>query len=133
MADMLAGRVHCRALGLPEGEAVRGAPTVRPVALTTPQRRPEWPGVPTVAETIPGFEANAYFGLAMPARSPPEAVARLNAAMNDALGDERVRAAFARVGADAAAPNTPVEFAARARQDGERWGAMIRRLNLSAE
>jgi len=133
MTDLLAGRIHARALGLPEGEAVRGAPTVRPVALTTLTRRPEWPGVPAVAETIPGFEANAYFGLAAPARTPPEAVARLNAAMNDALGDQRVRAAFARVGADAAPPNTPAEFTARARADGARWGALIRRLNLAAE
>lgn len=133
MADLLSGRVHARALGLPEGEAVRGAPTVRPRALTTPGRRPEWPGVAAMAETIPGFEASAYFGLAVPARTPPEAVARLNAAMNDALGDAAVRAGFARVGADAAAPNTPAEFTARARHDAERWGALIRRLNLIAE
>lgn len=133
MTDLLSGRIHARALGLPEGEAVRGAPTVRPVALTTPTRRPEWPGVPAVAETIPGFEANAYFGLAAPARTPPEAVARLNAAMNDALGDERVRAAFARVGADPAPPNTPEQFRIRAAADAQRWGGLIRRLNLVAE
>jgi tripartite-type tricarboxylate transporter receptor subunit TctC len=133
MTDLLSGRIHARALGLPEGEAVRGAPPVRPVALTTPTRRPEWPGVPAVAETIPGFEANAYFGLAAPARTPPEAVSRLNAAMNDALGDERVRAAFARVGADAAPPNTPEEFRIRAAADAQRWGGLIRRLNLVAE
>ena len=45
----------------------------------------------------------------------------------------KVRAAYARVGADAAAPNAPEEFAARARQDAVRWGGMIRRLNLVAE
>jgi tripartite-type tricarboxylate transporter receptor subunit TctC len=133
MADMLAGRVHARALGLPEGEAVRGAASVRPVALTTPTRRPEWPGVPAMAETIPGFEANAYFGLALPTKSPPEAVVRLNEALGDALRDEKVRAAYARVGADAAAPNTPEEFTARTCVDAARWGGLIRKLNLVAE
>ena len=133
MADMLAGRVHARCLGVPEAEAIRGAAGVRPVALTTPVRRPEWPGIPAMAESIPGFEASAYFGLAVPSRTPPQAVQRLNAAMCDALRDEKVRAAYARVGADAAAPNTPEEFAARARQDGVRWGGMIRKLNLVAE
>jgi tripartite-type tricarboxylate transporter receptor subunit TctC len=133
MTDLLAGRVHARCLGLPEGEVVRGQATVRPVALTTPSRRPEWPGVPAMAETIPGFEAGAYFGLAVPARTPPEVVARLNAAMNEALRDSGVRAAYARVGADPAEPNTPEQFAARARADGARWGALIRRLNLVAE
>ncbi|WP_165982260.1 Bug family tripartite tricarboxylate transporter substrate binding protein [Dankookia rubra] len=133
MADMLAGRVHARCLGVPEAEAIRGAAGVRPVALTTPARQPEWPGIPAMGESIPGFEASAYFGLAVPSRTPPEAVQRLNAAMNDALRDETVRAAYARVGADAAAPNAPEEFAARARQDAVRWGGMIRRLNLIAE
>lgn len=133
MADMLAGRVHARCLGVPEAEAIRGAAGVRPVALTTPARRPEWPGIPAMSESIPGFEASAYFGLAVPSRTPTEAVQRLNAAMNDALRDEKVRAAYARVGADAAAPNAPEEFAARARQDGLRWGGLIRRLNLVAE
>ncbi|WP_431267615.1 Bug family tripartite tricarboxylate transporter substrate binding protein [Dankookia sp. P2] len=133
MADMLAGRVHARCLGVPEAEAIRGAAGVRPVALTTPARRPEWPGIPAMAESIPGFEASAYFGLAVPSRTTPEAVQRLNAAMNDALRDEVVRAAYARVGADAAAPNAPEEFAARAHRDGVRWRGMICRLNLVAE
>ena len=133
MADLLAGRIHCRALGLPEGEAVRGTPSVRPVALTTPDRRPEWPGVPAIAETVPGFEANAYFGLAVPRGTPPEPVQRLSEALNDALRDETVRAAYAKVGADAAPPNTPAQFAERCRADAERWAPLIRRLNLTAE
>ena len=133
MTDMLAGRIHARCLGLPEGEAVRGASSVRPVALTTPARRPEWPGVPAMAELIPGFQANAYFGLAAPRGTPAEAVARLSGAMNDALRDPAVVAAFARVGADAMPPNSPDEFRAQARADGQRWGGLIRRLNLVAE
>jgi len=133
MTDLLAGRVHARCLGLPEGEVVRGQTSVRPVALTTPARRPEWPGVPTMAETIPGFTASTYFGLAVPARTPPEIIARLNAALNEALRDEAVQAAYRGVGADPSEPNTPAEFTARTRADAERWGALIRRLNLIAE
>ncbi|MBX9700982.1 MAG: tripartite tricarboxylate transporter substrate binding protein [Acetobacteraceae bacterium] len=133
MADLLAGRVHARAMGIPEAEAIRGTAGVRPIAVTTPQRRPNWPDVPAVAETIPGFEADAYFGLAVPRGTPEAAVRRLNAAMNEALREESVRAAFARVGADAAEPNTPEQFAERIRTDSARWGALIRRLNLVAE
>lgn len=133
MSDLLAGRIHCRAMGIPEAEAIRGTAGVRPVAVTTPQRRPNWPEVPAVAETIPGFEANAYFGLAVPRGTPEEAIRRLNAALNEALRDEAVRAAYARVGADAAEPNTPEQFSARIRADSERWGGLIRRLNLLAQ
>lgn len=133
MSDLLAGRIHCRAMGIPEAEAIRGTAGVRPVAVTTPQRRPNWPEVPAVAETIPGFEANAYFGLAVPRGTPEEAIRRLNAALGEALRDEAVRAAYARVGADAAEPNTPEQFSARIRADSERWGGLIRRLNLLAQ
>ena len=70
---------------------------------------------------------------AAPARTPPEVVARLNAALNEALADERVRAAYAKVGADVAPANTPAEFSAMARAEGARWSPLIRRLNLVAE
>jgi tripartite-type tricarboxylate transporter receptor subunit TctC len=133
MTDLLAGRVHARCLGLPEAETLRGEASVRPVALTTPARRPEWPGVPTMGETIPGFESSSYFGLAVPARTPPAVVARLNAALQEVLRDEGVRAAYARVGADPADPHPPEAFAARAAADGERWSRLIRRLNLTTD
>lgn len=133
MTDLIAGRVHARCLGLPEGEPLRQTQSVRPVAVTTVAPRPEWPGVPTVNATIPGFEGSSYFGLAVPASTPRDIVNRLNAALRDALGDEKVRAAYQRVGADPAEPAPPEVFAARAKRDGERWAPLIRRLNLIAE
>jgi tripartite-type tricarboxylate transporter receptor subunit TctC len=133
MTDMLSGRVHARCLGLPEGATVKDQPSIRPVALSTATRRPEWPGVPAIAETIPGFTGGGYFGLAAPARTPPEVVAQINAALNQALVDPAVQAAYARVGADVAPANTPAQFAAMARAEGERWSPLIRRLNLIAE
>jgi len=133
MTDLIAGRVHARCLGLPEGEPLRQTQSVRPVAVTTVAPRAEWPGVPTVNATIPGFEGSSYFGLAVPASTPRDIVNRLNAALRDALGDEKVRAAYQRVGADPAEPAPPEVFAARAKRDGERWAPLIRRLNLIAE
>lgn len=133
MTDLIAGRIHARCLGLPEGEGLRQTQSVRPVALTTPGPRPEWPGVAPMSALIPGFEASSYFGLAVPARTPPAVVARLNAALQEALSDESVRAAYRRVGADPVDPHPPEVFAERARRDGERWATLIRRLNLVAE
>jgi tripartite-type tricarboxylate transporter receptor subunit TctC len=133
MTDPIAGRVHARCMGLPEGEGIRRTESVRAVALTTPGPRPEWPGVAPMSGTIPGFEASTYFGLAVPSRTPPEVVARLNRALQEALRDEEVRAAYRRVGADPADPHPPEVFAARAVQEGERWSALIRRLGLVAQ
>jgi len=133
MTDLLAGRVHARAMGVPEAEVVRGQPTIRPVAVSTRARRPEWPDVPTMAETLPGYEASAYFGLSLPRATPPEIVARLNVALNETLADERVRAAYVRAGADPSPPNTPEQFASHAMREHERWGGLIRRLGLQAQ
>jgi tripartite-type tricarboxylate transporter receptor subunit TctC len=86
-----------------------------------------------MGQTIPGFEGSSYFGLAVPSQTPREIVVRLNTALREALADEKVRAAYKRVGADPAEPALPEVFAARAKRDGERWAPLIRRLNLVAE
>ena len=112
---------------------MRGSPTIRAVAVTSATRRDNWPGVPAMGETVPCLVGSSYFGLTAPARTPPEAIARLSAALNDALRDPRVQAAYARVGADPAPPNTPDEFSAMTRAAHAQWAPLIRRLNLVAE
>jgi tripartite-type tricarboxylate transporter receptor subunit TctC len=69
----------------------------------------------------------------VPAQTPREIVIRLNTALREALADEKVRAAYKRVGADPADPAPPEVFAARAKRDGERWAPLIRQLKLVAE
>lgn len=133
MTDLLAGRVHARCLGLPEGETVRGMTSIRALAVTSPTRRENWPGVPTVGETIPGFVGSSYFGITARAGTPPEVIQRLSNALNEVLRDPRVQAAYARVGADVAAPNTPEEFTRMTRAEGAHWVPLIRRLSLVAE
>ncbi len=130
MTDLLAGRVKARCLGLPEAEPVKADPNIRALAVTGAARNPQWPEVPTVAETLPGFEAVNAFALGLPARTSPEIVARLSAALNAALATEAVRAGFLRVGADPAEANTPEEAAAFLRRRGELWAALIRRLEI---
>ncbi|WP_421990036.1 Bug family tripartite tricarboxylate transporter substrate binding protein [Roseococcus sp.] len=133
MTDLLSGRIHARCMGLPEAETVRNTPSVRAIAITSAERRAAWPGVPTVAETIPGFTGVVYFGITARTGTPPEVVERISAALNEALADPRVQAGYDRVGADVAARNTPEEFRGVTRVDAERWGPLIRRLNLVAD
>jgi tripartite-type tricarboxylate transporter receptor subunit TctC len=133
MTDLLSGRVHARCLGLPEGETVRGQNSIRAIAVTSATRRENWPGVPTMGETVPGFTGSSYFGLTARAGTPPEAIARISAALNDALRDPRVQAAYARVGADPAPANTPADFQRTIRAAHDQWAPLIRRLNLVAE
>ncbi|PZW40812.1 tripartite-type tricarboxylate transporter receptor subunit TctC [Humitalea rosea] len=133
MTDLLAGRVQARTLGLPEAEPVKDDPRIRALAVTSVERNPNWPNVPTVAETLPGYVGVNEFALAAPAGTPPAIIARLNQALNDALGSQAVKDGFARVGAEAAAPNTPESTATFLRERGDVWVTLIRRLGLSAE
>jgi len=133
MTDLLAGRVEARCLGLPEAEPVKSDARVRALAVTSAERSENWPDVPAAAETFPGFVGVNEFGLAAPAGTPPEVIRRVNAALNDALGSPALQAGFKRVGAVPAAPNTPEEFAAYARERGAVWTGLIQRLGLSAE
>jgi len=87
LADLIPGQVHVLFDNLPSSIGhIRGG-KLRALAVTSAERSPELPGVPTVAETVPGYEATAWFGLGMPKGSPREAIDRVNASVNAALAD----------------------------------------------
>ncbi len=88
---------------------IRGG-RLRALAMTTAQRAPVMPEVPTVAETLPGFEIDTWWGLIAPAGTPADAVQRLNAAFVTALRSPEVRERFATLMAEPA-PSTPQQFA----------------------
>lgn len=133
MTDLLAGRVQARCLGLPEAEPVKNDPRVRALAVTSAERSPNWPDVPTVAETLPGFQGVNEFGLAVPAKTPPDAILRLSTALNEALRSAHLQADMLRVGAVPAQPNSPEEFKAYLQARSAVWTGLIGRLGLSAE
>ena len=87
IADLIPGQVHVLFDNLPSSIGhIRGG-KLRALAVTSAERSPELPGVPTVAETVPGYEATAWFGLGMPKGSPREAIDKVNASVNAALSD----------------------------------------------
>jgi tripartite-type tricarboxylate transporter receptor subunit TctC len=130
---VISGQVPIMFDAIPTMREQIAAGRVRGLATSGPQRNPLLPELPSVAETLPGYEASAYFGLSLPRATPPEIVARLNVALNETLADERVRAAYVRAGADPSPPNTPEQFASHAMREHERWGGLIRRLGLQAQ
>ncbi len=83
--------------------------TLRALGVTTAKRSSALPDVPTIAETIPGFEASAWFGMSVPKGVPPAIIAKLNKAMNDGLNDPKMRARLAELGGDPMI-GTPKDF-----------------------
>jgi tripartite-type tricarboxylate transporter receptor subunit TctC len=101
------------------------AGTVRALAVTTPQRNPTVPDLPTLGETLPGYEATAWQGLFAPAGTPRGIVDRLAAETKRILGSPEVADALRAVGAEPT-PLPPDEFAAFTRAERARWKEVVK-------
>ena len=123
--DMYAGRLQLMFDNLPSSIEHIHAGRLRAIAVTTPQPLPTLPGVPTVAASLPGYEATSWHGLLLPRGSPAEAVARLNTATNAALADTSVRDNVLAQGA-LPAGGTPAQMAAHLEAEIARWAPVVR-------
>ncbi len=102
------------------------------LAVTTKERVPELPDVPTLAETYPGFETVAWFGLLAPAGTPAEIIERVNKQINVALASADIQERLTAVSC-APAGGTPEEFAGRIRNDVSRWKKLAQEKNIKAD
>lgn len=102
---------------------------VRALAVTGKARLDTFPAVPTVAETLPGFEVTSWLALAAPARTPPAVVNRINADLRHTLGQEAVRARLLGIGTDPAG-GTPEELRTRVEADIRKWKELARTAKL---
>lgn len=90
------------------------------------------PDVPTIAETVPGYEANAWCGLGAPRGTPPEIIERLNREINAGLADPAIQARLAQV-ATTPLVYTPAGFGAYVAAEAEKWGRVVRMANIKAD
>lgn len=122
--DIISNKVQLIFDNLPGAlEQARGG-SVRALGVTSAQR---WQGVdevPAIAETVPGFEALAFYGLAAPKGTPPEIVDILNKAVNDALKDPKLAARLAEMGGHPK-PMTPTAFAKFIADETEKWRSVV--------
>jgi tripartite-type tricarboxylate transporter receptor subunit TctC len=132
LPDLISGQVDAMFDPIASSIAHIRAGKLRPLAVTTGTRLEVLPDVPTVGDFVPGYEASGWYGIAAPKNTPAEVVARLNAEVNAALVDSRMRALFADVGTDVL-PGSPADFGKLLADDTERWGKVIRAANLKAE
>ena len=106
---------------------------LRAIAIGSPQRSPQLPDVPTLAELgLAGFDADAIFGVYAPAGTPRDIVARLNTEINRALATVALKERIMAVG-NIPAAMSPDEFGERAREDSKRFGAIIRERGIRAD
>jgi len=99
---------------------------VRAIGIGSPRRSPGFPDVPTIAETVPGYEATTWSGVIAPAGLPRPIVDRLNAAVNAAIRTPLFKERFEANG-DESGGGTPEEFADLIRKDSLRWADVVKR------
>jgi tripartite-type tricarboxylate transporter receptor subunit TctC len=129
MPDLLSGQVQATFTPIPLTIAYIRSGQLRPLAVTSVTPSEALPGVPTVAEFVPGYEATIWHGIGAPKGTPTEIVDQLNKAINNLLADPAMKAKFANVGAEPM-PMTPDEFKTFTAQQIDKWGKVIKFANI---
>ena len=133
VTDLIAGQVDATFTGAPAVLPHVKSGRLRALAVSSPQRIPALPDVPTVAESgYPGFEADQWYGVVAPAGTPAAVVARLNAEINKALALPEVAQQLAVEGA-VPTPNTPQAFAALIQRELPRWAEVVKAGNVKPD
>jgi tripartite-type tricarboxylate transporter receptor subunit TctC len=130
LTDLLGGQVQVTFDNLPSSIGHIKAGKLRALAVTTAQRSDELPDVPTVAETVPGYEASAFFGFGVPAGTPKEVVEILNKEINLALKDPGMIAKLKELGGTPI-PGTPEAFGKLVADETAKWEKVVRAADLS--
>ena len=133
ITDVIGGQVDCTFTGAPTVIPHVRSGRLRALAVSSAQRLPALPNVPTVAESgYPGFEADQWYGLVAPAGTPAAVVVRLNAEINKALALPDVAQQLATEGA-VPVPGTPQAFAELIRKEIPRWAEVIKAGNVKPD
>jgi tripartite-type tricarboxylate transporter receptor subunit TctC len=132
MIDLVGGQVNVMFVSAPQAIPQVKAGRIKALAIGSAKRIPQLPDTPTVAETLPGFTAQSWVGMLVPAGTPKELVARYNAEAKKALADPEVRGKLAGQGFDVVGSSAE-EFLAFARSESEKWAKVIRDYNIRVE
>jgi len=131
LVDLLAGQVQMAFDNLPGEIQQIKTGKVRALGVTAARRVPELPDVPTIGETVPGYEALVWYGIAAPKGTPPAIVEKLNHAVNTVLASPKLKARMEQLGGEPM-PMTPAEFGQLVARETEKWGKVIKDAGIKA-
>ena len=132
VTSLVAGQTQVMFGDIPVSIGHIQAGTVRIVAVTTATRLDLLPAVPTIGETLPGYEANAWFGFVVPKGTQADVVSKLNREINAALADPKIKTRLAELGTSAIVA-TPAEFGAFIAAEIERWAKAVKSSGASVD
>jgi tripartite-type tricarboxylate transporter receptor subunit TctC len=133
MADLLGGNVQMTLDPLPSSLGNIRAGKLRALAVTTESRAPLLKDVPTLSESgLPGYDMNGWSGLLVPAGTPSKIVSRLHGEIVKVLAMPDVKSRFSGMGFETVG-NSPAEFQKFITREVDKWGKMVKTLNISAD
>ncbi len=124
LVDLMAGTVDVMFDNLPSSIGHIQGGKLRAMAVTTDKRNAALPDVPTVAETVPGYEASAWFGMGVPKGTPADVIDKLNKTVNEALQDPKMVARLAELGGTPMA-GTPADFGKVMASEVAKWKKVV--------
>jgi tripartite-type tricarboxylate transporter receptor subunit TctC len=130
--DLMTAKVHVLFDNLPGSiEFVRNG-QLRALGVTVAKRWPALPDIPTIAETVPGYEASVWYGISAPKGTPADIVATLNTSIGAGLANPKVKAKLAELGG-IPMPMSPAEFGKLIADETEKWAKVVKFANISVE
>ena len=133
VTDLIAGQVQIMFDVTPTSLPQIKAGKLRPLGVTTTERLPFLPDVPTIDSFLKGYEATAWIGFGVPNGTAPEIIATLNKQINAAVLDPNIKQRFADLGALVAPPNWPDEFAKFIAENIDKWTKVIKFAGIKPE
>jgi tripartite-type tricarboxylate transporter receptor subunit TctC len=128
--DLLGGQIPVMFDNLPGAIQNIKAGKVRALGVTTTKRVSQLPDVPTIAETVPGYEVSVWYGISGPKGIPDEIVTKLNTAVNTVLADPKLQARFHQLGGEVM-PMSPAEFGKLVADETAKWAKVVKFAGVS--
>ena len=125
LTDLIGGQVQVMFDNVPTAAEFIKSGKLRGLAVTSTTRSHVLPDLPTVADTVPGYEASAWYGLGAPKNTPADIIGRVNREVNALLADPKAQARFAELGA-ILLPGTAAEFGKLVADETEKWGKVVK-------
>jgi tripartite-type tricarboxylate transporter receptor subunit TctC len=132
MTDLLGGQIPVLFDNLPGSIQQIKAGRIRTLGVTTKERVASLPDVPTIGETVPGYEVSVWYGISGPKGMPGEIVAKLNAAVNAVLANPKIKDRFHDLGGEVM-PMSPAEFGKLVADETAKWAKVVKSAGLKVE
>jgi len=132
VVDTIGGQVQLAFVSMPAAWQHVKAGKLKAIAVTSARRAAVAPDLPTIAETVPDYVVDSWYGALAPAKTPPAAIAKLNAAFAKVLENPQVKERLLAQGAEAA-PSSPAEFDRRIKDELAKWELVIKSAGIKPE